>query len=60
MDCIESVTSLLFEEFCKKYGNIIEKDVVSQFVNRLDDLRLISEKYVDYLYDYVMDFDLWG
>lgn len=57
---IESIVNLLFTEFVKKYGNIIEKDVVREFINRLDDLRELSEKYVDYLFDYVMDFNLWG
>lgn len=52
--------NLLFTEFVKKYGNIIEKDVVREFINRLDDLRELSEKYVDYLFDYVMDFNLWA
>jgi hypothetical protein len=57
---IESIVNLLFTEFVKKYGNIIEKDVVREFINRLDDLRELSEKYVDYLFDYVMDFNLWA
>jgi len=50
---IESIVNLLFTEFVKKYGNIIEKDVVREFINRLDDLRELSEKYV-------MDFNLWA
>ena len=57
---IESIVNLLFTEFVKKYGNIIDKDVVREFINRLDDLRELSSKYVDYLFDYVMDFNLWA
>ena len=57
---IESIVNLLFTEFVKKYGNIIEKDVVREFINRLDDLRELSETYVDYLFDYAMDFNLWA
>lgn len=56
----QNLLELLYSEFCKKYGDIITKDVVSEFLGRLDDFRLVSEKYVDYLYDYVMDFNLWG
>ena len=55
-----SMTNLLFEEFCKVYGAIISKDVVVEFLSRLDDLREVNEKYVDYLYDYVVDFNLIG
>lgn len=56
----ESLQNLLHEEFCRKYGDIVSKDVVADFLSRIDDFRMVTEKYVDYLYDYVMDFNLWG
>ena len=55
-----NVTNLLFEEFCKVYGNIISKKVVVDFLSQVDDLREVNEKYVGYLYDYVVDFNLIG
>ena len=57
---LSNLTNLLYKEFCKTYGEIITKDVVVEFLNRLDDLRLVGPEYVKYLHDYVMDFDLWG
>ena len=55
-----NLTNLLFKEFCKVYGNIISKDVVLEFLSQVDDLREVNEKYVGYLYDYVLDFNLIG
>ncbi len=50
----------LFREFCKVYGQIISLDVVKEFLNQVDDLREVNEKYVDYLYDYAVDYNLVG
>ena len=50
----------LFKEFCKVYGRIISLSVVIQFLNQVDDLREVNEKYVDYLYDYAVDYNLVG
>ena len=55
-----NITNLLFEEFCKVYGKIISKNVVVEFLSKVDDLREVNERYVDYLYDYVVDFNLIG
>ena len=55
-----NLTNLLFEEFCKVYGEIISKDVVIEFLSKVDDLREVNEKYVGYLYDYVVEFNLIG
>lgn len=55
-----NLASLLFEEFCKVYGNAISKDVVVEFLSKVDDLREVNEKYIGYLYDYVVDFNLIG
>lgn len=54
------VARVLFKEFCKVYGNIISFDVVVEFLNQVDDLREVNEKYVDYLSDYVVDNNLIG
>jgi hypothetical protein len=50
----------LFGEFCKVYGQIISLDVAVEFLNQVDDLREVNEKYVDYLYDYAVDYNLVG
>lgn len=55
-----NLANLLYKEFCKVYGEIITKDVVMDFLNQVDDLRMVNEKYVEYLHDYVMDFNLWA
>ena len=54
------MANLLYSEFCKVYGNIISKDVVKDFLNQVDDLREVNEKFVGYLMDYVLDFNLIG
>lgn len=50
----------LYKEFCEKYGEIITMDDVRSFLNRLDDLREVNVRYVNYLFDYVTDFNLWA
>ena len=50
----------LYKRFCNVYGNIISINVVMEFLNQVDDLREVNEKYVDYLYDYAVDFNLVG
>lgn len=54
------LTNLLYKEFCNRYGNIISKDVVKEFLGNVDDLREVNAEYVDYLYDYVTDYNLIG
>ena len=55
-----SLAKVLYGEFCKVYGQIISLDVVKEFLNQVDDLREVNEKYVDYLYDYAVDYNLVG
>jgi hypothetical protein len=50
----------LYDRFCKVYGKIIGFGVVVKFLRQVDDLREVNEKYVDYLYDYVVDYNLVG
>ena len=57
---LASLAKLLYGEFCKVYGQIISLDVVNEFLNQVDDLREVNEKYVDYLYDYAVDYNLVG
>ena len=57
---LTKMANLLYSEFCKVYGNIISKDVVKEFLNQVDDLREVNEKFVGYLMDYVLDFNLIG
>ena len=54
------VTKALHKEFCKVYGKVISIDVVKEFLNQVDDIREVNEKYVDYLYDYAVDYNLVG
>lgn len=54
------VTNALYDEFCKRYGKIIKKSVVTDFLCRIDDLREVNDDYVGYLHDFVMDNNLWA
>lgn len=54
------VARLLYGEFCKVYGTLISFDVAKEFLDQVDDLREVNEKYVDYLLDYALDNNLLG
>ena len=57
---INGLTTLLFKKFVEKFGNIVSRNTVKDFLSQVDDLREVNETYVDYLHDYVMDLDLWA
>ena len=59
-NALNSVAKAIYRRFCKVYGNVISFNVVMEFLNQVDDLREVNEKYVDYLYDYAVDFNLVG
>lgn len=55
-----NLAKALYRRFCKVYGKIIGIEVVVEFLNQLHDLREVNERYVDFLYDYAVDFYLVG
>lgn len=50
----------LYDRFCRVYGKVITFGVVVKFLNQVDDLREVNEKYADFLYDYAEEKNLIG